>query len=126
MPNRLTRFFMSIIGKSWAYESADDIREILAKNNLNSQAERARVHTEGAARLTDSYAFQPGLIDLHDDLLNTWHYLVGLADQATWLGYDTLARDLGTAAESTRDTLETVATATEATIPAPKPHIGTR
>ncbi|MFJ8676723.1 hypothetical protein [Streptomyces sp. NPDC093589] len=126
MSNKLTRFCMSLIGKSWAYESAEDIREVIAKNNLDSQAARSRTHTKGAARLTDSYAFQPGLIDLHNEMLDTLHYLVGLADQATWLGYDNLAWKLGAAADSTRDTLVTVATAAEATIAAPEPPVATR
>ncbi|MBP5942591.1 hypothetical protein [Streptomyces acidiscabies] len=120
MPNALTRIVKRLMGKAWAYESAEDVREVIAKNSFDTLAERARTYTESAHRLTDSFAFQPGLIDLHDELHETWHYLVALADRATELGYETLSAHLGDAARSTRDTLAHVATAAEATVPGPE------
>ncbi|MEU6331509.1 hypothetical protein ABZ851_30160 [Streptomyces sp. NPDC047049] len=119
MPNSIARFFMGLMGRSWVYESVEDIREVIAKNHVNSQDKRARTHTEGAARLTDAPAFQPGLIDLHDELHETWSYLVGLADRAIELGHETLGSTLAVAATTTRHTLGHVATAAEATVPAP-------
>nr|AAX51320.1 unknown [Streptomyces sp. F11] len=120
MPNALTRFFMGLMGKSWAYDSAEDVREVIAKRSFDTLAERARTHTEGAAGLTDSFAFQPGLVDLHDELHDTWHYLVALKARAREMGHGTLAEHLDAAAESTRDTLVHVATAAEVTVPAPE------
>lgn len=126
MPNALTRFFMRLMGKSWAYDSAEDVREAIAKNSFDTLAERARTHTEGAAGLTDSFAFQPGLIDLHDELHDTWHYLVALKARAREMGYGTLAEHLDTAAETTAATLSIVATAAEATVPGPEVPVANR
>ncbi|WP_228983498.1 hypothetical protein [Streptomyces sp. DH12] len=116
-PNLMSRFFMALMGKSWAYESPDEVREVLAKNCFDALAERAEGHAEGAATLSDSYAFQPGLIDLHDELNDTWHYLTALTGRARELGCTALAAQLGAAADSTLDTLDNVATAAEGTVP---------
>ncbi|MEU3986367.1 hypothetical protein AB0F77_40995 [Streptomyces sp. NPDC026672] len=120
MPNALTRWFMALLGKSWAYESAEDVREVIAKESFDSLPERAQAHGKGARRLTDSYAFQPGLVDLHDELHDTWHYLTALKARARYLGYGALTEHLESAADSTRDVLEQVASAAEATVPAPE------
>ncbi|GAA2572733.1 MULTISPECIES: hypothetical protein [Streptomyces] len=117
MPNVLTRWFMALLGKSWAYETVDQVREVIAKNAFDSLAERAQAHAKGAAGLTDSYALQPGLIDLHDELLDVWHYLSALGDRANQLGNATLTDDLFDAANSVRDVLVHVADAAEATVP---------
>ncbi|MCX5278020.1 hypothetical protein [Streptomyces virginiae] len=117
-PNVVTRFLMALMGKSWAYESVEDVREVLAKNSFDAFPERVEVHAEGAATLTDAYAFQPGLIDLHADLHDVWHYLTAQKERARELGCATLAAQLGTAADSTRDALQDVATAAEGTVTA--------
>lgn len=126
MPNALSRWFMALLGKSWAYESVDQVREVIAKNTVDSFPERAQRHAKGAAGLTDSYALQPGLIALHDDLNDTWHYLVALKARARAMGYGTLAAHLYAAAESTRDTLVHVATAAERTVPGPEVPLANR
>ncbi|MCX4707194.1 hypothetical protein [Streptomyces sp. NBC_01373] len=126
MPNALTRFLMGLMGKSWAYDSAEDVREVIAKNSFETLADRARTHSVGAASLTDSFAFQPGLIDLHDELHDTWHYLVALKGRAREMGYGALAEQLDAAAETTRDTLTHVATAAESTVPGPEVPVANR
>ncbi|MEU9595046.1 hypothetical protein AB0D84_35730 [Streptomyces sp. NPDC048193] len=120
MPNALTRWFMALLGKSWAYESVDQVREAIAKNSFDSLPERAQAHAKGAAGLTDSYALQPGLIDLHDELVDVWHYLSALGSRADQLGNATLTDHLSDAANSVRDVLVHVADAAEATVPAPE------
>lgn len=126
MPNAVIRFFMSLIGKKWVYDSADDVREAIAKNSFDTLAERARTHAEGAAGLTDSFAFQPGLIDLHDELHETWHYMVALKSRAREMGYGALAERLDAAAETTLGTLLHVAMAAEATVPGPEVPVANR
>jgi urate oxidase len=120
VPNALTRWFMALLGKSWAYETVDQVREAIAKNSFDSLAERAQEHAKGAAGLTDSYALQPGLIDLHDEMVDVWHYLIALKERANQLGNATLTDDLHDAANSVRDVLVHVADAAEATVPAPE------
>ncbi|WP_332759302.1 hypothetical protein [Streptomyces sp. MT206] len=118
-PNRLLTFINGLLGWAWAYESAEEVREVIAEKCFNTLADRADTHTRGADKLTDSYAFQPGLVTLHDELHDTWHYLVALKARARSLGYGTLAEHLDEAADSTRDILQAVATAAESTIPTP-------
>ena len=120
MPNRLTKFFMGLLGKSWAYVSADMVREVIAEQCFDSLKERAETHTQGAAGLSDSYAFQPGLIDLHDEMHDTWHYLTALATRAREIGCPTLAGHLVAAKGSIVDALAHLAVAAEATVPAPE------
>ncbi|MEV0693027.1 hypothetical protein [Streptomyces sp. NPDC050388] len=120
MPNALTRFFMALTGKSWAYESVEQVREAIAKNAFDSLPERAQEHATGAAGLSDPYAFQPGLIALHDDMHDVWHYLTALADRADHLGCASLTDSLSDAADSVRHVLKHVADAAEATVPHPQ------
>jgi hypothetical protein len=112
---------MSLLGKTWAYESPEQVREVIAKNSFNSLQGRARSHQAAAERLKDSYAFQPGLIDLHDELNDTWHYLTALAEQARQTGYVPLANDLTSAAAYVRVAVTDVARAAEATVPSEAP-----
>ncbi|AZK98817.1 MULTISPECIES: hypothetical protein [Streptomyces] len=118
-PNRLVTFLYGLVGMAHAYDTADEVREVIADNCFNTLAERARTHGEGADRLSDSLAFQPGLLDLHDELHDTWHYLTALKARARDLGYGTLTENLDAAADSTRDVLQAVATAAENTVPSP-------
>lgn len=118
-PNRLVTFLYGLVGMAHAYESAEEVREVIADNCFNTLAERAETHWEGANTLTDSLAFQPGLLDLHDELHDTWHYLTALKARARDLGYGTLTEHLDAAADSTRDVLQAVATAAENTVHSP-------
>ncbi len=120
MPNRLTRFFMGLMGKSWAYESVETVREVLDKQCFDTLKERAETHAQGAADLSDSYAFQPGLIDLHNEMHDTWHYLTALATRAREIGCPALAGHLIAAKGSIVEVLGHVAVAAEATVPAPE------
>ncbi|TJZ41202.1 hypothetical protein FCH28_37585 [Streptomyces piniterrae] len=126
MPNIFSRFFLTLTGKGWAYDSVEEVREVIAKNTFETLAERARTHTKGAAGLSSSLDFQPGLVDLHDELHDVWSYLVGLADRATELGHESLAAHLADAAESTCNTLVHVAMAAEVTVPVPEVPLATR
>ncbi|MFI1472373.1 hypothetical protein [Streptomyces wuyuanensis] len=118
-PNRFLTFLNALFGWAWAYETAEEVREVIAERCFTTLANRADTHDKGAAKLTDSLAFQPGLVALHDELHDTWHYLVALKARARVLGYGTLAEHLDDAADSTRDVLQAVATAAESTIPTP-------
>ncbi|MFF4249492.1 hypothetical protein ACFYY2_34260 [Streptomyces sp. NPDC001822] len=118
-PSRFKSFVFGLIGQAYAYESADEVREVIADNSFNTLADRARTHWNGANTLTDGLAFQPGLLDLHDELHDTWHYLVALKARARDLGYGALTEQLMHAADSTRDVLQAVATAAENTVPSP-------
>ncbi|WP_331764332.1 hypothetical protein [Streptomyces sp. NBC_01506] len=118
-PNRLVTFLLSLIGQSWAYETKEEVAEVIGMNVYDAYEGRVKTHRRGAARLTDSLAFQPGLVDLHDELNDTWHYLVAMQDRARELGYPDLAATLKQAAVSTVDIMADVDLAAEQTVPSP-------
>ncbi|MGW2110693.1 hypothetical protein [Streptomyces sp. NPDC001948] len=120
MPNAIARIFMRLMGKSWAYESVEDVREVIAENSYNAFAERARTHARGAARLNDFYAFQPGLVAFHDDMHDGWHYLTALKARADALGCASLTDSLEDAATAMAVVLQDIAEAAEATVPHPQ------
>ncbi|MFI1890432.1 hypothetical protein [Streptomyces jumonjinensis] len=122
-PNRLMTFLYALVGKSYVHESVDQVREAIASKCFSTLADRAEGHARGADSLTDLYAFQPGLLDLHDELHDTWHYLTALKARAAGLGCASLTDRLEDAANATSEVLKHVAEAAEATVPhqAPAP-----
>ncbi|GGZ19674.1 hypothetical protein [Streptomyces nitrosporeus] len=118
--NRLVAAVYRLLGKSYAYSSASQIRDVIAERCFDSLAERAQFYAEGAATLVDPLAFQPDLLDLHDELYDTWHYLSALSARAYDLRSDGLAECLVAATESAADILYALAKAAEETVPAPE------
>ncbi|MET8566104.1 hypothetical protein ABZV75_38160, partial [Streptomyces flaveolus] len=116
-PNRLMTFLLSLVGQGWAYDTLDEVQEVIGKNAFDNYERRATTHRKGASVITDSLGFQPGLVALHDKLNDVWHYLSALGDRANQLGNATLTDDLFDAANSVRDVLVHVADAAEATVP---------
>ncbi|MFH9203197.1 hypothetical protein ACH4KT_38055 [Streptomyces anulatus] len=120
-PNRILNFLYGLVGLSYVHESVDEVREAIADNSVSAFTDRrTRIHTQGAAKLTDSLAFQPGLIGLHDEMNDVWQYLVALQVRADALGNATLTDDLEAAANSIGEVLRHVSNAAEATIPHPR------
>ncbi|MFE6691940.1 hypothetical protein ACFVFQ_36410 [Streptomyces sp. NPDC057743] len=119
-PNRLMTFLLSLIGQSWAYDTVDEVEEVIGKNAFDNYERRLATHRKGAARITDSLGFQPGLVALHDELNDTWHYLTALQHRARDLGHHGLANSLKWAADDTVDVMTAVDEAAEKTVPAPE------
>ncbi|MER7938827.1 MULTISPECIES: hypothetical protein [unclassified Streptomyces] len=119
-PNRLMTFLISLIGQSWAYDTVGEVGEAIGKNVFDNYERRLATHRKGAARITDSLGFQPGLVALHDELNDTWHYLVALQHRARDLGHPALADSLKWAADHTVDVMVEVDQAAERTVPAPE------
>ncbi|MYX18444.1 hypothetical protein GTY67_34410 [Streptomyces sp. SID8374] len=118
-PSRLKSFFFGLIGQAYVCESAEEVREAITESAFTASPGRVQAHARGAGGLSDSLAFQPGLLDLHDDLHDAWHYLTALKARARDLGNGALVDHLGAAADSTRDVLQAVAAAAENTVPSP-------
>ncbi|MCX4682643.1 hypothetical protein OG413_46720 [Streptomyces sp. NBC_01433] len=118
-PGRMKTFLLSLIGQSWAYDSVEDVAEVIGMNAFDAHEGRVATHRRGAASLTDALALQPGLVDLHDEMNDTWHYLTALKARADALGCASLADNLENAASGVRDVLQQVAGAAEATVPQP-------
>ncbi|MEV5204943.1 hypothetical protein [Streptomyces sp. NPDC053720] len=116
-PNRVMTFLYRLVGIVWAYETVEEVRDVIAHNAFDSTVARVDSHTNVADKLTCSYDFQHGLIDLHDDMHDVWHYLMALGARADSLGNATLTDDLYDAAESMRHVLIHVADAAESTVP---------
>ncbi|OYP10050.1 hypothetical protein CFC35_41785 [Streptomyces sp. FBKL.4005] len=119
-PNRLMTFLLSLVGQSWAYDTVDEVQEVIGKNAFDNYERRVTTHRKGAAGITDSLGFQPGLVDLHDELNDTWHYLMALQQRARDLGHLDLADSMMRAAENTVDVMTAVDQAAEQTVPAPE------
>ncbi|MET9366085.1 hypothetical protein ABZX93_35015 [Streptomyces sp. NPDC006632] len=117
-PNRLVTFLFSLFGQAWVYDTTEEVAELIAKNSVDTYERSAQKHRQGAGRLTDSLAFQPGLVDLHDELHDTWHYLMALQQQARRLGHHDLADSMTRAAVSTDAVMEAVDQAAVRTVPA--------
>ncbi|MFI9588269.1 hypothetical protein ACIHCQ_42290 [Streptomyces sp. NPDC052236] len=117
MLNRITTFIYGLFGRALVYESTEQLNEVLEKQAFDKNRSLAGHHFKEAAKLSDPYAFQPGLVDLHGELHHTWIYLSALEAQARRDGYDTLANHLVGAADNTLSTMRLVASAAEATIP---------
>ncbi|MFC7987260.1 hypothetical protein [Streptomyces sp. NPDC057336] len=119
-PNRLMTSLLSLIGVGWAYDTVDKVQEVIRKNASDNYERRVTTHRLGASIITDSLGFQPGLVDLHDDLNDTWHYLMALQQRARSLGHLDLADSIKQAAESTVDVMTAVDQAAEQTVPVPE------
>jgi hypothetical protein len=117
---RVVTFLLSLVGLSPVYETKEEVAEVLAESCFSNLPGRAQAHSKGAGRLTDALAFQPGLVTLHDELHDTWHYLVALKSRARDLGYTELTETLGAAADAALPVLQAVARAAEQTVPAPE------
>ncbi|MFJ3184402.1 hypothetical protein ACIPJN_39235 [Streptomyces sp. NPDC086796] len=118
--NKVVAFVYGLFGRSYVYESAEAVRGAIAKNSFAVLGQRIDAHTKGAATLTDSLAFQPGLLDLHGELHDTWHYLTALRGRAHDLGNDQLVQRLGQATDDIQAALLTVALAAEETVLSPE------
>lgn len=120
-PSRLVNFLYGLVGMSYVHESVDEVREAITDHSFSALTDRrTRIHTQGAAKLTDSLAFQPGLIDLHEEMHDVWQYLVALQVRSDALGNATLTDDLEAAANNIGEVLRHVSNAAEATIPHPR------
>lgn len=118
MPNRIKTFVFALFGRAWAYESPATLNEAIDQQAFEQNQTLPAVHAAGARKLDDPYAFQPGLVDLHGELHETWIYLNALEAEARRRGYATLANHLEASASSVIETTCWVAAAAEATIPA--------
>ncbi|MYW70508.1 hypothetical protein GTY65_41660 [Streptomyces sp. SID8379] len=125
-PSRLMTFVYGLFGRVWAYESVDEVRDVIARNAFDTTAERVRTHNDAAAKLSVPYALQPGLLTLHDELLDMWHELKALGHQAERLNAAGLTDECFDAANSIRHALRHVAAAAEETIPSAFGAVGTR
>ncbi|MFF8506395.1 hypothetical protein ACF07L_38025 [Streptomyces anulatus] len=117
-PSRIVNFLYRLVGMSYVHESVSEVREALAEHSVGTVAERwARIHAQGAEKLQHPLDFQPGLIDLHDEMHDMWRYLVALRNQASRGMSAHLADELEEAADFMGEVLHHVGLAAEATIP---------
>lgn len=103
---------------SRAYPSRRKVADILLTQERQT-AGRERSHAAGAARLDGPLDFQPGLLDIHEDLLDTTAYLNTLAVHARSSGHRRMADALGFATATVARATDQVATAATETATRP-------
>ncbi|MFE7056058.1 hypothetical protein ACFVAO_12670 [Streptomyces californicus] len=117
-PNRIVTFLYRLVGMSYVHTSVPEVREALTENLFGPAAERwTRIHAQGAEKLHDPLAFQPGLIDLHAEMHDMWLYLTALRAQAQRGKSANLADELEEAADFMGEVLHHVGLAAEVTVP---------
>ncbi|MBC2869835.1 hypothetical protein [Streptomyces mexicanus] len=119
VPSKLTALAARILGKTWAYESTEELAAALDRQVEQLRDETMPEHLAGAASLTSAPAYQPGLIDLRGDIYDAAVYLDALTTSATALGDADLVEALREAGEAAHELVALLAAAAHATIPAP-------
>jgi hypothetical protein len=120
MTVRVTDFVARLRGKRWAYDTPEEVAELLEGQRESIRGERLPVHMNGAATLSSQLAYQPGLADLAGEAYESALYLEALLTTARAAGYDELADALQEAAAVQHEAVAVLAEATHATVPAPQ------
>ena len=115
----LTKFRARMQGKTGiASPSRRKVADLLRQQEQQT-AKRERNYAAGAARLDSLLEFQPGLVHLHDDLLDIVAYLQTLGAHAHSSGHRRLADALGYATATITRATDQVATAATETATQP-------
>jgi hypothetical protein len=117
---KVADFLARLSGKRRAYDTTEEVAQLLDYQNRRMRDDRLPVHLAGAASLADRLSFQPGLVDLRAETYDTALYLEALLTAARTSGYTTLAERLAEAAESAHELTALLSIATHATVPAPE------
>jgi hypothetical protein len=107
-------------GKSLAYDTPEEVAELLDDQHDRIHDGRLPSHLAGAARLSCQLAYQPGLVSLRGETYDSALYLEALLTAARSRGYTTLAEALEEAAVALHEATELLAAAVHATVPAPE------
>ncbi|MFE7442385.1 hypothetical protein ACFU7X_18260 [Streptomyces chartreusis] len=119
LPTKLAALIARWQGKALAYETTEDVVQLLDDQAHQLLMERTQAHLAGAATLSGPLAFQPGLVDLRGEVCDGALYLEALATVAMSMGESTLADELTEACELAHELTARLAAATHATVPAP-------
>lgn len=123
MPNLLTDLIARLQGKAFAYDTTEEVADLL-RDQTHRLVDRFGKHVDGAVGLADELAFQPGLIDLRGEQLDSALYLQALEFAARRQGHQDLADRLRAAAVCARETASLVSIAAHATVPTPGVPVG--
>ncbi|MET8859242.1 hypothetical protein [Streptomyces sp. NPDC004579] len=116
---KFTALAARLTGKVGVHDSAEQLAAALDKQIDQVAKERVPEHLAGAASLSSTAAYQPGLIDLRGDAYDMAAYLDALTTAAATLGDADLVDALVEAGEIAHELVARLAVAAHATIPAP-------
>ncbi|ONK09454.1 hypothetical protein [Streptomyces sp. MP131-18] len=103
-------------GKTTAHTSQRALREALTAQARRVRNEGQDLHELGARRIDGgTLGFQPGLVELHGDLVDIEIYLAALGSEGRRRGHRDLARHIDAAGKTAQTLRGAVAAAAEAT-----------
>jgi hypothetical protein len=121
IPNRAARYLMGLVGKTWAYDSREDVDRELDRVAGEMSLRRWPDHQAGAARLQSPFDFQPGLLNEYGQAHDAMLYVRSLALAAHRQEHHDLGNILTEAEEALSDAVQRLADAAVATTGTPAP-----
>lgn len=113
-------FLARLQGKRAAYDTTDEVAELLDAQFERARDSRLPVHLQRTARLEERLAFQPGLVDARARTADLALYAEALITAARSAGHADLAESLDDVAEALHVAVSELAAATHATVPVPQ------
>ncbi|MFD4481556.1 hypothetical protein ACFWPU_36350 [Streptomyces sp. NPDC058471] len=113
-------FLARLQGKRAAYDTTDEVVQLLDEQYGKVRDARLPVHLQRAAHLEQLLSFQPGLVDARAKAADLALYADALVTAARSNGHDELAERLVDVVESLHGAVAELAAATHATVPVPQ------
>lgn len=116
---KLKNLLARLQGKRLAYDTPDQVADLLREQTHRIIDARRPLHQAGAASLASQLAYQPGLADLRAEAYESALYLDALYLAARAQGHPALAGRLQAAADGMKEAASLLALAVHATVPEP-------
>lgn len=113
-------FLARLQGKRAAYDTTDEVAELLDAQFERVRDSRLPVHLQRTAHLEERLSFQPGLVDARARTADLALYAEALITAARSAGHADLAERLDDVAEALHGAVSELAAATHATVPVPQ------
>ncbi|WP_374778715.1 hypothetical protein OG756_42185 (plasmid) [Streptomyces sp. NBC_01310] len=119
----LPDFLARLQGKRPAYDTTEEVAELLDEQYGRIQDTRLPLHLRRTAHIEELLGFQPGLVDARAKTADLALYTEALITAASAGGHTDLAERLVEVAEALHTAVAELAAATHATAPADRLHL---
>ncbi|MEU8538075.1 hypothetical protein [Streptomyces parvulus] len=113
-------FLARLQGKRAAYDTTDEVVQLLDEQYARVRDTRLPLHLQRAAHLEQLLSFQPGLVDARGQAADLALHTEALITAARSNGHEELAERLVDAAEALNEAVSHLAAATHETVPVPQ------